>query len=199
MSLTATRSGLRMTADERRDAVLIAAVSEFSNGGYRGTSTEEIARRAGISQPYLFRLFGTKRDLFLAAVAAGFARVRAEFERASEGFAGEEALIHMGLSYGALLADAELLRLQLHAYAASSDPVIRAEVARLYSSLAHFVADRTGVGPKALQDFFATGMLYNVVAALDLEAADGIWEGVLSLPACMLTAPVADPGAEFPA
>jgi AcrR family transcriptional regulator len=70
----------RLTAEERRDAVVAAAMTEFAQTGYAGTSTEAIARRSGVSQPYLFQLFGTKKDLFLAAVRHGFGRTRTVFE-----------------------------------------------------------------------------------------------------------------------
>ena len=168
-----------MSAEERRRSVIVAAMTEFARAGYAGTSTEDIATHAGISQPYLFRLFGTKRELFLSAVAAGFGRVRTAFERASEGFEGEAALQQMGLAYAALLGDAELLRLQLHAYAASDDDTIRTAVAACFSDLAGFVAERTGVSSDVLQRFFAMGMLLNVVAALDLSAVDGMFAGVI--------------------
>jgi AcrR family transcriptional regulator len=62
--MTATR----LTAADRREAVLEVALVEFAAHGYEGASTEEIARRVGISQPYVFRLFGTKKDLFKAPV-----------------------------------------------------------------------------------------------------------------------------------
>jgi AcrR family transcriptional regulator len=62
----ATMPARRKTADERREDILAVAMEHFGAGGYHGTSTENIAREAGISQPYLFRLFRTKRELFLA-------------------------------------------------------------------------------------------------------------------------------------
>src|SRR5258705_13960667 len=65
----------RIPAAERREMVLEAAVPEFAAGGLAGTSTEDVARRAGISQPYLFRLFPTKKALFLALVGRCFRRV----------------------------------------------------------------------------------------------------------------------------
>ena len=64
MAMTRTRS----TAQERRAELLAAALSEFAIGGLHGTSTEAIAKRAGISHAYLFRLFGTKKQLFIAIV-----------------------------------------------------------------------------------------------------------------------------------
>src|SRR5947208_9948128 len=73
---------LRRTADQRRDEVIQAAVAEFAINGLHGTSTEMIAKRIGISQPYIFRLFPSKKDLFLAAIDRCFDRVEAAFEAA---------------------------------------------------------------------------------------------------------------------
>ena len=89
----------RLTATERRDDVLDAAMIEFAERGYEGTSTEDIAHRAGISQPYLFRLFGTKKELFKASVARCFRETLELFQRAAEGERGEEALTAMGQAY----------------------------------------------------------------------------------------------------
>ena len=82
----------RLTADERRAAIIEAAVTAFAEGGLAGTSTEEVARIAGVSQPYLFRLFGTKRELFLAAVGRCFDRIGDAFEIAAarDGSLGRE-------------------------------------------------------------------------------------------------------------
>src|SRR5215204_4996111 len=120
----------RLSADERRAEVVAAAVRAFASGGLAGTSTEEIARLAGVSQPYLFRLFGTKRDLFLAAVGAAFDRIVDTFEQAAAQPATSvipggksPVLVSIAMAYHTLLADRTLLRLQLHAYAACDDPV----------------------------------------------------------------------------
>ncbi len=78
-----------MTADERREAVLAAARTAFAEGGYYGTSTDAIADAAGISQPYLFRLYGTKKELFIAAVRRCFRETLETFQRAAEGLRGE--------------------------------------------------------------------------------------------------------------
>ena len=104
----------RHTAAERREAILDAALVEFSERGLHGTSTELIARRAGISQPYLFRLFGTKKELFKAAVARCFRETLETFQRAAEGKRGEEALKAMGEAYKEqLLPDRVRLRAQM--------------------------------------------------------------------------------------
>ena len=64
--MTTARTRTRKSAEERREEIVAIAIEQFALNGYKGTSTEAIAREAGISQPYLFRLFKTKRDLFLA-------------------------------------------------------------------------------------------------------------------------------------
>src|SRR6476661_964909 len=89
----------RKTAEARRDDILDAALIEFAERGLHGASTEEIARRAGISQPYVFRLFGTKKELFKAAVARCLRQTLELFQRAAEGKRGREALDAMGQAY----------------------------------------------------------------------------------------------------
>src|SRR5437588_900079 len=83
---------VRLTAAERKDDVLDAALIEFAERGLEGTSTEDIARRAGISQPYLSRLFGTKKELYKASVTRCFRETLELIQRASEGKRVEEAL-----------------------------------------------------------------------------------------------------------
>ena len=103
-------------------------MEEFARGGLDGTPTEAIAARVGVSQPYLFRLFGTKKDLFLAAVDGCFDRTLSTFQRAAEGHTGQAALLAMGASYVGLLEDRNVLLLQLQAYVACDDPDIRTHV-----------------------------------------------------------------------
>src|SRR5919109_3244027 len=104
----------RQTAEERRAAVLEAARHEFAQHGLHGASTEAIARRAGISQPYLFRLFRSKKELFLAVNDACFAEVLEVFRRAASGKSGNDALRAIGDAYKRLIeADREMLQGQL--------------------------------------------------------------------------------------
>src|SRR6266436_4774226 len=110
-------AGHRSTAADRKVAVLDAALTVFAERGLYGASTEEIARRAGISQPYVFRLFGTKKELYLAVVARCFRQTLEIFQRAAEGKRGEEALHAIGAAYGELLeSDRTYLRGQMQAY-----------------------------------------------------------------------------------
>src|SRR5712691_4511029 len=99
----------RKTAQERREEIIEAAFAEFAEKGLHGTSTDAIARRAGVSQPYLFRLFGTKKDLFIAALHRSHRVTLELFMRAAEGKRGEEALNAMAQAYGNLLGDRKKL------------------------------------------------------------------------------------------
>jgi len=164
-----------MSASERREQVLNAALAEFAARGLAGTSTEDVARRAGISQPYLFRLFPTKKGLFLALVQRCFERIAEVFTTAAGDHSGEDALMAMGDAYHQLLADRTLLLLQLHAYAACDDPDIRAATRAGFKELWLLVERLSGVSYERIVSFFAVGMLMNVAAAMDLPAVDERW------------------------
>src|SRR5919197_6216499 len=97
--MAAAEPRTRKSAEERREEILAVAIRHFAEGGYHGTSTEAIAREAGISQPYLFRLFRTKRELFLACVDRCYAGVAQVFREAAAGLPPEERLEAMGRAY----------------------------------------------------------------------------------------------------
>jgi AcrR family transcriptional regulator len=167
----------RLTADERRTDVIAAASKEFAARGFAGTSTQAIAERAGVSQPYLFQLFGTKKDLFIAAVHACFGRTRSTFETSARAAAMKSddpnaILEEMGCSYHDLLRDRDMLRLQLHAYAACDDVDIRTVVRSEWMVLHEAVSRLSGADPAAIHAWFAEGMLLNVAASIgDLDDA----------------------------
>jgi AcrR family transcriptional regulator len=166
----------RLTAKERRTAVLAAAISEFALSGYAGTSTESIAARAGISQPYLFRLFGTKKDLFVATYDLVGDRIIGELSRAAHGLDGHEALEAMGAAYTELMQDPELLQVQLHGFAAApGDAEIAASCRRTFEVLQQLFFDRTHLSGDELREFFAMGMLINVMAAIDIQSIAEPW------------------------
>ena len=161
----------RLSADERRDLVIAAALTEFSSHGFEGTATTAIAKRAGVSQPYLFQLFANKKALYIATVREAFARTWRIFDEAAskariEDSSAENILRSMGLAYCDLLRDRELLLCQLHAYAASADDEIRAAVRREYSDLYWRVASISGADPDILDGWCAHGMLMNTIAAI---------------------------------
>jgi AcrR family transcriptional regulator len=171
----ATGRGPRMPAEQRRELVLGEAMAAFAAHGYAGTSTEEVARRAGISQPYLFRLFPTKKALFLALVERCFRRVRDEFAAAAGELTGEEALTAMADAYEVLLDDRILLLMQMQAYAACEDPEIRDATRTGFRKLWEQIERITGLPYQTVVDFFAVGMLMNVAAAMNLPEVDGRW------------------------
>jgi len=162
---------IRKTQAERREEILDAALDEFAEHGYHGGSTEGIARRAGISQPYVFRLFGTKRELFKAVVARCFRETLEMFQRAAEGKRGKEALDAMGNAYvERLLTERKRLQLQMQAYAACDDPEICAVVRAGYGDLVAYVERVSALEPHIVSMFFAQGMLLNVFASMGLTA-----------------------------
>jgi AcrR family transcriptional regulator len=170
MSQTATRQ----TADERRATVLEAARIEFAQHGYHGASTDAIARRAGISQPYLFRLFGSKKALFIAVNDLCFQQTLDLFRAAASGHSGQDALDAIGHAYGELIeSDRTMLQGQLQAYSAAvDDDEVRAAVARGYGRLVDYVEAVSGADTHMLATFFAKGMLMNVLAAMSYSIAD---------------------------
>jgi AcrR family transcriptional regulator len=165
----------RMSAGERREMVLEAALGEFAASGLAGTSTEDVARRAGISQPYLFRLFPTKKALFVALVERCFQRVEDAFTTVAEGLTGEAALEAMADEYERLLNDRTLLLMQMQAYAACEDLDVRAAARTGFKRLWTRIEQLTGLPFQQVVDFFAVGMLMNVAAAMDLPAVDERW------------------------
>jgi AcrR family transcriptional regulator len=166
----------RKSATERRDEILEAALVEFAAHGLDGGSTEAIARAVGISQPYVFRLFGTKKQLFLATVERCLRGTLEMMHTASAGLKGEAALEAIGEAYSERLAtDPTYLRSQMQAYAACDDPEIREVVRRGYGDLVEYVERVSGLPSERISHFFAKGMLLNVIASMDLLGSTEGW------------------------
>jgi AcrR family transcriptional regulator len=168
-----TSARQRVPAAERRDSLVEAAVHEFARGGFHGTPVDRIARKVGVAQPYVFSLFGSKRELFMAAVQRGFeliaerfAAVAAEFDPATAP-PDTDVLDLMGDAYKELLeSDRDYLMLQLQSYAACDDEVIRERVRAQYAWLMGRVQELTGAEAERIDDFFRYGMWLNVAAAM---------------------------------
>jgi AcrR family transcriptional regulator len=163
----------RVPAAERRDALISAAVHEFAHGGLHGTPVDKIARAVGVAQPYVFSLFGNKKELFLAAVERSFDRIADLFTRAAEAFDPAIALPDatvlnaMGNAYVEMLeTDRDSLMIQHQAYAACDDETIRNHVRHCYAELVAHVERLSGAGQEELDDFFRYGMWLNVAAAM---------------------------------
>ncbi len=163
-----------MTADERREELVEAAIAEFARGGLGGTSTEAIARRAGISHAYLFRLLGTKRELFLAAIDRAFGRVIEVFAAVAD---SRPAFADLGAAYQGMIEDGHELAFQFQAYAACGDPDIRERVERRYVEIFDWVRRATGSTVDETRLFMATGLLISVGSLIgsDTLSPDGSW------------------------
>jgi len=167
------------TAAERREALVEAAVAAFAEHGFHGTPTTEIAKAAGISQAYLFRLFPTKAELYVAAVDRCYKRLGEAMRAAAEDehAPGETPLQRMGHAYAALLQDQTTLRATLQAFAAASgeDVAIRDAVRSGYGELVELIRRISGAEGEELQAFFARGMLMTVLAGMDAPSIDAPW------------------------
>lgn len=167
----------RSTAAERREEILDAALTEFADHGFVGASTDAIARRIGISQPYLFRLFGTKKGLFIATVQRCMDDELDRFRQASDGLTGPEALSAMGRAYVEMITtDPRRLRGQMQAYAACDDPEIAAVARAGFGRLVEHV-EGLGLTPTEVSGFFAKGMLINVLSSMGLPDGTHAWSG----------------------
>jgi AcrR family transcriptional regulator len=166
-----------MSAEQRRAQVVDVAIAEFARGGYSGTSTETIARGAGVSQPYLFRLFGDKSALYAECVKQAFAETEAALREAASGHAGAAAIAAMGRRYRQLLADTTSSRCRLHfqleMYAGAVGDARHRQTAReQMAKLLRFIGSVEGVDDAMATDFVATGMLLNVLSALGFDYSD---------------------------
>ena len=171
------------TADARRETVLAAATRVFAARGIYGTPTTEVARAAGISQAYLFRLYPSKEALAVALVERVNERIHETFVQAAERAleAGDDVLPAMGRAYVELLQDRDLMLLQLHAHAASPDvPAIRDAARAGFRDLVAFAQRVSGAPEDEVQRFFARGMLLNVLSALDAMDLDEPWARTLA-------------------
>ena len=164
----------RMSGQQRRDQLLELAAEEFARAGLHGTSTDTLARRAGITQTYVFRLFGSKKALFLQVVERAFSRLIDGMDQARQQRTGRDAVAAMGQFYDSALADRTALLVQLQAFAACGDPEVR-EAVREHMSRMWAAAERSGLPPVAVKTFIAYGMLLNTSAALESSEVDEDW------------------------
>jgi len=170
-------NGHRRTGEERRQAIVEAALTEFAAAGFKGATVDAIAREVGISQPYVFRLFSTKLALFVAVIDEAGQRTLERFERVGLQAGGEEdPLRAMGRACFELLSgDRRLVLVQLHALAACDHPSVREAVWRNLDRTYHRVAQLANASPEELSRFFANGMLLIAAAAIDIPAAQQPW------------------------
>jgi AcrR family transcriptional regulator len=175
----------RLSAAERREAILDAAVEEFAAHGYEEATTAGMAARAGISQPYVFRFFPTKKDLYIAVIDRSVARLLAAWETATPE-PGESRLQALGKKYVEMLpSHRKELMVKFAAYGSAHDPeiaaVMRHHLARTYRYVAH-QAERDGSETpyKDAIEFVSRGFFINAAMAIGLESAlsKEEWEAV---------------------
>jgi AcrR family transcriptional regulator len=163
------RNRTRGSSDERREQVIEAAVKEFAAHGFHAASTGAIAKRAGISQPYIYALFPNKHELFLATHAHVVDRIRATFTEAARGIDDPEAKLDaMGEAYYKLLENRDELLVQMQGHAAAGDPALREAARESFMGVIDHVSRVAGVSRERAIGFIAIGMYLNVSAALDL-------------------------------
>jgi len=161
--------GRRMSSDERREQILLAALAVFGARGYEGTTTDEVARAAGVSQPYVVRLFGTKENLFLAVLQLAFDRLMATFRAELARTDGDEPTAkRIGNAYIALLSVRGLHQTLSHAFLLGAHPVIGPEARACFSRVWEFLRTEAGYSGEEAQLFLAQGMLINTLIGLRL-------------------------------
>ena len=172
-------AGTTTKSDERRQHVVDAAVSCFARRGFYGTTTNEIAERAGISQPYLYRLFANKQAIFAAAVThvgGLLTETLTAAKTADNTMSPPQAL---RAAYSTLIADGDVLRFLMHANCATDEPVIRDAVRTCYAQQVTIVRELLDGDDEAVRQWFAAGMLDNVITMLGLADVAEPWAATL--------------------
>ena len=178
--MTMPTAGTSTKSDERRRAIVAAAIDCFAQKGFYGTTTHEIAEWVGISQPYLYRLYPNKEALFAAAVdhvSVVMTETLLAHSPASDGV--EAAADAARDAYAALVANRAILRFLMHANCATGEPLVERAVRRCYAKQVDTVRQLLG-DDDAVRHWFGAGMLDNVVTVLGLTDIDEPWAHVLS-------------------
>lgn len=184
MSLQEVQTAPRMKAADRRELILEAATAVFGAKTYVGTTTDEVARAAGVSQPYVVRLFGTKAKLYIAVIERAYERVIAEFRQVQAG-PPPELKKRMGAAYAGLLSERGMLPVIANSTALGGDPEIGPVARAGFNSIWRFVRDEAGFTEEETRDFMAGGMLINAIVGLRLVDSYGTEESVTEvLDAC---------------
>lgn len=170
------------TADERRQQVLAAALRVFAVHGYYGSSTATIAQEAGISHSYVFKLYPTKEEMFVAVVDLCFNRIVERFQESADGVTGtpSERLEKIGLSYADILRDRNLMLIQLQAYGASVVPAIREAVKAGLRRVVEYIQEETGVTDDEIKQFIGQGFVSTISVALGIEHLQEPWAQALN-------------------
>jgi AcrR family transcriptional regulator len=177
----------RMSAEDRRELVLAAATRAFARGGYHGTSTDAVAKEAGVSQPYVVRIFGTKLELFLEVFERAVSRIKSAFDQVLDSGPfdpdSEDDKARMGLAYSTLLQDHEFLQVMMHGFSSGGVPEIAASARRCMGEVFATI-QRTGWTDEQARDFIAYGMLLNVMISMRAPEHLGSDDPLTALATC---------------
>ncbi|MEU7722429.1 TetR/AcrR family transcriptional regulator [Streptomyces tibetensis] len=165
-----------MSAAQRRAQILEVAMLEFSRTGLFGTPVDVIAKAAGVTQPYVFRLFGSKTKLFTECVRISFAQSTARMLDAAEGLSGVNALVAMGNQYRSNLENNPDVLIQVQAFAACANDEVREAVRECYGDQWQQLAKRAGVDPVQMKIYMALGLLLNDLTMIGAKPAAGMDE-----------------------
>jgi len=162
------RQQTRMRSEDRRELILDAAMRVFGDSGYVGTTTAEVARAAGVSQPYVVRMFGTKERLFLDVLGHALDLLMQTFRGVLA--EGDRHDLHhrIGLAYVELAETPGLLLSLMHGFVLGSDPVIGAEGRRGFMLVYRFLRHEAGFTAEEAQQFLSGGMLINTMIGLKM-------------------------------
>jgi AcrR family transcriptional regulator len=155
-----------MKAEDRRELILAAATAVFGDYGYVGATTDQVARAAEVSQPYVVRMFGTKEKLFVAVLDRALEKLLATFRAALAESSDVPAHRRLGLAYVGLLRERGLLLSLMHAFVLGTDPVIGHEARCGFLRVYAYIRDEAGFSPDEAQAFLAGGMLANTMIGL---------------------------------
>lgn len=168
-SVTTTDAPIpRMKSEDRRELILQAATEVFGELGYHGATTDQIARRAGVSQPYVVRMFGTKEKLFLEVFDRAQQHVLGVF-RAVLAESDQDLRRRFGIAYVDMLRQRGLLLSLMHGFVLGSDPVIGAEARRGFLGVYTFLREEAGFSAEDAQSFLEGGMLLNTLVGLRMS------------------------------
>jgi AcrR family transcriptional regulator len=171
------------TSELRREAMIASALVVFARTGYLGTPIAAVARRAKISPAYVFKLFPRKEELFIAALEHAFERIHATLAASADANAGnapDDLLSAMGAAYAALIADRDLLMIQVHALSVADLPEIGAAFHKCLQRIARLVKGRSRASDEAVQRFFAHGQLCHLIVTLSLHSDAANWARMLT-------------------
>ena len=171
----------RMSSDARREQIIAAAVAVFGAKGYVGTTTDDVARAASISQPYVVRLFGTKEKLFLAALDDALETLLEAFTKAASDGGPDEPQEKMGTAYLGLIQMRGLHQILSHAFLLGAHPVIGPVARAGFARVWRFLRDDAELSADAARQFLAEGMLINTMLGLRMTEKYGQDAGMTEL------------------